>query len=125
MRSVIRTYIKTGRIVSIKKRAPKLKKVTTDIENFIKVKIAEDVSISLRALKNLILLGKNVDLSKSAIDRALQVFNYSFKRVVLVPECRNSVDNMEKRYIYANIYLLLNEEKTIFVDEMGVSCSLR
>jgi transposase len=42
-----------------------------------------------------------------------------------VPEARNAVQNIEKRFSYANEYMMLNEEDLIFVDEMGVSCSFR
>ena len=123
--NVLRIYKTTMRIESISIRAPKVKKITVEIATFIKNAIDEDVSVTLDVLQNKILTLKNILVSKSTINRAISEFNYSFKRVVLIPERRNSAENIELRYNYSNEYLLLNEDKIIFLDEMGVICSMR
>ena len=64
-------------------------------------------------------------VSLPTIERSLKTLNYSFKRVVFVPEARNSDVNVELRYEYSNEYLSLDENKILFLDEMGVNCSLR
>jgi len=125
VRSVLRTYKKSGRIEAIKRRTPKIKKITPEIENFVKSKIEADVSVTLKSLRQCIMDEKDVVVSLPTIERSLQNLNYSFKRVTFIPEARNNLKNIENRFAYANNYLLLDEEKTIFVDEMGVSCSLR
>jgi transposase len=52
VRSIIKIYKRDGRVESIKKRTPTRKKVNSEIENFIKTKIEQDVSITLKKLKN-------------------------------------------------------------------------
>lgn len=123
--SIIRVYKSTRRIQSIKKRLPKTKKITAEIEKFIKEKIEVDVSVTLRQLKNDILIEKDIQLSMSTINRAIKEFNYTFKKVSLIPERRNAEQNVEKRFEYAKKYILLDESKVIFFDEFGVNCSMR
>ena len=125
VRSIVKLFIKTGRIRTIKQRQPKIKKLSIEEEAFLKNKIAEDVSVTLKKLKSSLLAEKGIAVSIPTIAREIKNFNYSLKRVVLVPSMRNSAENIEARFNYANEYLLLNEEKIIFLDEFGVSCSHR
>ena len=78
-------YKSTRRIQSIKKRLPKTKKITAEIEKFIKEKIEVDVSVTLRQLKNDILIEKDIQLSMSTINRAIKEFNYTLKS--WLPKC--------------------------------------
>ena len=55
--------------------------------------------------------------SLTTIDRRISMFNYSFKRIHLIPEARNRYSMNESRFAYANFYLAQNEEKIIFLDE--------
>jgi len=121
----VQVYKSSGRIQSIKKRKPKVKKITSELENVIKSKIEGDVSITLLNLKSDILREKGINLSLSTINRSISNFNYTFKKVALIPEARNSEDNVEKRFQYANQYLLMDESKVMFLDEFGVNCSMR
>ena len=88
-------------------------------------KINEDVSITIKSLKTKLSVDKNVTVSASTIERAIKNFHYSFKRVQLVPARRNTENNIKERFIYANNYLALNEDRIVFADEMGMSCSIR
>lgn len=123
--TVLMVFKKTGRINSIKKRAPKQKKITTNIKEYIKRLIEDDCSITLMKIKEKIRNNMNVLVSKSTIAKEIANFNYSIKKVVLVPYMRNVPDNIQSRYEYAINYLSLDENKVIFLDEFGVSCSMR
>jgi transposase len=125
VRSVVNTYLKTGRVDAIEVRRAKFKKITIVEETFIKEKIASDVSITLKEIKRCLLIERGCVVSISTIERAIKKFNYSLKRVVLVPVARNAEVTIEKRFVYANQYLMLDEEKCIFLDEFGVNCSMR
>jgi hypothetical protein len=43
----------------------------------------------------------------------------------MVPESRNTPINIYLREIYCSVYLLQDEEKIIYIDEFGISCSTR
>lgn len=123
--SILRIYISTGRVGAKKVRAPKIKKIDTDIENLIKSYISNDASITLKTIKEKLLSDTTKIISKSTIARSIDNFNFSFKRIKLIPEARNGIFNMEIRFLYANEYLCLDENKIIFLDEFGVNCSMR
>jgi len=125
VRSVLKIYKNEGRVKAIAKRAKKAKKITPDIEMFIKEKINEDCSVTLKSLQDILLREKDLVVSTASIGRSIKDFYYSLKRVTLVPEIRNCERVVDERYQYATTYLLLNEEKVVFLDEFGVSCSLR
>jgi len=123
--TVLRLYKSNGRIVSLKRRKPKTKKISNEIEQYVKDKISDDASITLKKLKQCIQETKGVVVSISTIDRAISRFNFSFKRIVLIPMARNAPSNIEVRFAYANEFLTLDEEKIVFLDEMGVNCCMR
>jgi transposase len=120
VRSVINTFKKTGRKFAKKTRTPKIKKISPDIESLIKDKISLDCSITLKKLATSIAYEENMGVSKATIFRAIKNFNYTLKRVVLIPEIRNSERVIEQRYIYGNTYLLLSKEKILFLDKFGI-----
>jgi hypothetical protein len=68
---------------------------------------------------------REVTVSISTIRRELIGFNYSLKRVEIIPQARNTELNINIRYEYANFYLSLNENIVVFLDEFGISCSSR
>lgn len=123
--NIIRTYKLTGRMISKKNRKSKPKKINTDIKTFIDQLIFDDVSVTLKMMKQKINERFNVSVSKSSIQRTLATFNYSFKRVVCVPQARNTRRNIECRYLYAQDMILTDENKIIYIDEFGISCSSR
>ena len=66
-------------------------------------------------------------ISLTTIDRVFRDFHYSFKRVTLVPERRNSPEVIERRYLYAIEYnqMMQNKHKLVFIDEFGVQIHSR
>jgi len=64
-------------------------------------------------------------VSIMTIQRAIKGFNYTSKRIQLILVARNTELNINKRYEYASEYFLLNEDRVVFADEMGVNCSSR
>lgn len=125
IRTILNVYKANGRVIAKKRRNPKPLKISLAMQEFIREKISDDVSITLRSLKSSLLTERGISVSKSTIARSIDAFNFSFKRVVLIPEARNSYQNIEFRYTYANEYLSLDENKVIFIDEMGVNISMR
>jgi transposase len=124
--SIIRIYRSTGRTNKKNKdNSGRQLLLNDECKEFVKDKIREDVSITLNKLKIKLREEKNVNASISTIHRAIGSFNYSFKRIQLIPAERNSQVNIAKRYDYAASFLLKDEDKFIFIDEMGIGCSAR
>ena len=123
--SVIRLFKKEGRITAITKRTSKSKKITPEACAFIEDCIQEDCSLTLKELGKKILYKYGIIASLTTISQSIKTMNYSFKRVVLVPEARNTTDMIEKRFTYCADYMLQDENALVFVDEFGISCSTR
>lgn len=123
--SIVRLFNSTGRILAVKKRNIVRKKLTIIETDYIKELIENDASITLDAIKQKLETEKNVFVSRSTIDREIKDFNFSFKKVQLIPESRNTVENLEKRFVYASEFLQIDEDKVVFLDEFGASCSIR
>lgn len=123
--SVIKVYKNTGRIQADRSNYGRKKTINDAGINLIKEVINEDVSITLRNIKEVLFNKLNICASVSTIDRTISAFNYSFKRLQLIPEARNTTKTIEKRFEYANFYSAQNEDRIIFLDEFGCSCSIR
>lgn len=72
-------------------------------------------------------LGKVV--SKSTAQRCLKLMHYSIKRIILVPERRNTDETIDARKRYAENFLEIisevNDDKIFFSDEVGFCVSMR
>lgn len=123
--SVIFNYKKTGRIFAKRIRTPKNKIIGESGRQLIILAIENDVSIPLKSLKIKLMEDLGIAASITTISKCLDELNYSFKRVVLIPEVRNSHELIENRFIYCSNYILYDENKIIFIDEFGISCSSR
>ncbi|KAF7687088.1 hypothetical protein CDIK_3074 [Cucumispora dikerogammari] len=55
------------------------------------------------------------------MSRVLKEMNYSRKRLVRVPEKRNSLRNIEARQIYARLIEQVSVNNLVFLDETGVN----
>jgi hypothetical protein len=71
----------------------------------------------------------NVVVSKSTIDRYISTFNFTLKRISLIPTRRNDERSLEERFIYLNNFMRIlsdvDDTKFFFVDEVGFNVSMR
>jgi transposase len=123
--NIIRIFKMRGRILALKHRVSRPSKLTNTIKTFIDDLISQDVSTTLQTMKNKILESFGASVGRSTIQRHLQAFNYSIKRLILVPIARNSIRNVNTRFDYAQNFVVWDENKLIYIDEMGISCSSR
>ena len=123
--SIIKIYKETGRITKNTKNCGRKKKVESESMNYIKELIAEDCSITLKNIKKKLHWDKNIDISVASIQRSIKDFEYTFKKVDLVPQARNTENNVQKRYDYSREIMKLNFDDIVYIDEMGVNCSMR
>jgi transposase len=126
---ILAAYNRDGRIKA-KLRGGKRPKILTDKhKNAIKKYLAEDCTISLDKLKYKLHKKFKVQIGKSSIDRAISEFNYTLKRISLIPKRRNDKDTVKMRYAYAREFLNLlmhaDGANIYFLDEVGFKVSMR
>ena len=67
-----------------------------------------------------------VVVGKSSIDRAIRAFNYTVKRVSVLPERRNELENIRLRYEYAREFFHCFKQMTggmcIFLMKYDLMC---
>ncbi|EPR79282.1 hypothetical protein SLOPH_231 [Spraguea lophii 42_110] len=71
----------------------------------------------------------NISVGKSIIDRTLESFCFTLKRVFIIPERRNNETTIIKREEFARNYfnkiLEIDDKNFIFIDEVCFSVSMR
>lgn len=123
--SIIRLYKNSGRVLSLHTHNGRGKKLTEACLNSLFMLMRDDCSITLNEIKTKLFKMNNITVSVSTINRALKHFHYSFKRISLIPERRNTVETINKRFEYALIAMNYDPAKTYYLDEMGVSFVMR
>ena len=125
---ICQTYVKTNVIHKRKggHRRPKLNDIQKDqIMDWIE----ENCTLSLKQIRDK-LLDRYPDIQRISLEtlnKVFKEFHYSFKRVTLVPERRNTTEVIESRFRYAVLYnqMMINKNKVFFVDETGVQVHSR
>ena len=88
----------TGSVCPLKKGGDK-RSIFRDVhKQFIKDLINDDCTISLKVISEKLLENFNIKASKQCISDTISNFNYSMKCITVVPQARNSPQNIEKRY---------------------------
>ncbi|KAG0439508.1 hypothetical protein DMUE_2387 [Dictyocoela muelleri] len=59
--------------------------------------------------------------NQATISRVLKEMGYSRKRLVKIPEERNSIRNIDARQTYSNELEFINDENLVFLDETGIN----
>jgi transposase len=128
-RGIIKIYETTNRIEKLKRGVARPIKLTKDMRETICGWVDECCSLSLRRLKERCLSELQVDVCEKTIDRALLAFNYTLKRMHLVPERRNNQRVIDTRAEYADQFMqmlsTLPSSQFIFLDKVGFSVSMR
>ena len=72
---------------------------------------------------------RNVIVNKSTIERCIENFKYTLKRVHNFSIRRNDAQSLDDRVIYANMFMNListtDDAKIFFIDEVGFKKSMR
>lgn len=126
---IIKKYQTTGLIECEKRGGYNDKKLTQEQQNTIKSWVDDNCTLTLRSIVNLVLQNFEIQISKSTINRIISGFNYSLKRIHLIPERRNDERTIEIRKIYAEKFITLpvrySENQYIYIDEVGFNVSMR
>jgi transposase len=121
VRKIYKTFQKDGRVTK-KKTGKRRSKLSDEQKEKLCDWVDDDCQLTLQQLVAKCFEEWQIVLSPSTVARGLKHFHYSFKRVTLNPERRNSRDVIEKRYQYALQYnrLMAEREKMYFLDETGI-----
>ena len=126
---IIKHYTKTGCVLASRRGSTPASKLTDEQNNIIKSWVDSDCTLSLNSIKNKVMDELSINISKSTIHRILDCFHYSLKKIHIIPERRNAIENIEVRKQYAIQFSALpatySEEQIIFIDEVGFNVSLR
>lgn len=121
----MKTYKKTGRSEKSKNRSHRERKCTDEVKSFIKSVLDDDCTTTYRTIRQKLDQEKNVQISERTIGRAVNSFNYSFKRTSPMTLRRNDPDVIEKRYQYALLFATLDDEKIYYLDEASFDIGMR
>jgi transposase len=126
---IILIYTREGRVEPKRRGGLRPQLLTDKHKAAIRGYIAEDCSITLDSLRDKLMETYGVEVSRSTIDRAIDCFSYTLKRVTPLPACRNDEATIELRYSYAREFLSLlsqqDGENIFFLDEVGFNASMR
>ncbi|XP_049292935.1 uncharacterized protein LOC125768818 isoform X3 [Anopheles funestus] len=127
--SILKSYWKTGEYEARKRGGIKTKKLTSAILVDMQSWMDEDCSISLSKLSQKIYECHAIRVSKPTIARAIKNFNYSFKRVKILPERRNNSSTVEERKEYALSYNRITQRfpqaAIVFIGEVAFNITMR
>lgn len=127
--AILKIYETEGRVEKKLRGGVRRKSISIENSTFIKQLIEEDCGITLSCIKQKLFEKFNINVSISTISKYINEFNFSFKRVSLIPERRNDAQNIEDRAVYARNYLsilgAIDDANIIFVDEVGFNVSMR
>ncbi|KAG0436620.1 Paired box protein Pax-1 [Dictyocoela muelleri] len=107
---IISRFKESGKI-SPEKRGGSRRNILTEDHNLSnKNYLDNDATLSLRKIKDNILRDYNINVSIPTIFRAIKNFNYSLKRLELIPDRRNFDSVINNRFVYAQkFYEILAE----------------
>lgn len=129
VRSIVKTFLKTGETFKRKRGGETRRKVTAEVEEFIKNAVNEDATKSLKKISQELNTSLGINLSKSTIDNVLDRFNFTLKRVSFVPERRVIPAAIVQQREYSRNFLALlarmDDSKIFFADECGFNVSMR
>lgn len=126
---IIKIYNTENRIIKKQRGGIRNKKLTEEQKNIVRNWVDENCSITLKKLCTKIEDNFNISVSHMTVERCLRDFQYSLKRVHLLPIQRNNENAINQRAEYANEFMHLlssiSESNIIFIDEAGFSISMR
>ena len=94
---IMKIFEQTGRDTVLPRGGKKNKKLTQEQEEEICDMVDNDCTLTGNQLALMVHERFNITVSRKIIERCLREFHYSFKRVSLIPERRNSPDTIAER----------------------------
>lgn len=128
---IVQKYLKDGEVQdnSHKKGGPHTKKLNEEQLQIVKNWVDEDCSLSLKTITEKCLAEFGVRICISTARNYLTGFNYTLKRIKLLPERRNTPQTIEVRKQYALRFIEwqaeMNDSNFMFLDEVGFNVSMR
>ena len=89
------------------------------VQNKISQILLKDASYTQPEISEELLLQTGIKRSRSSISRILKTMEYSRKRLVIIPEARNTPKNIDSRQNYAREVKFIANDNLVFLDESG------
>ncbi|KAG0426065.1 hypothetical protein DMUE_5992, partial [Dictyocoela muelleri] len=127
--SIIKKYKNHEPIEKKQRGGQRRKSLSEQDKGAIRGWIDENCALTLKEIKSKIELERGVVVSQSTINRCISGFNYSMKRINIMPIKRNNMEVISLRAQYANRFMELlstiDDSKIFFIDEVGFNVSIR
>ncbi|XP_049294417.1 uncharacterized protein LOC125769652 isoform X2 [Anopheles funestus] len=127
--NILQIYKKTAHVEAKKRGGNHPKLLSAEAVASVQQWIDEDCTITLKKLADKIYGQYQIRASITTISREIKGFNYTLKRLHLIPERRNTESTVSERKEYAtNLYDLSHQyadSGMVFVDEVGFNVSMR
>jgi transposase len=127
--AVLKIYKQENRVEAKKRGGHQTKKLSDEHKQQIKSWVDENCSLTLRKIKQRCFEAFGITASPTTINRCLDEFHYSLKRVSVIPSRRNDEEALNVRANYACEFLQLlsttPHNNILFMDEVGFSVSMR
>jgi len=127
--SIIKVYRETSRIHKLIRGGSKNCILNEEEKIWVKDLVDQNCSITLHSLKKKVHEMFQKSVSCSTLFNYLKDFHYTLKRISVIPEKRNNLETIELRRQYVNNFARWISDfgslKIIFVDEFGISVSMR
>jgi len=127
--SIVNKFRDSNSIVKMKQGGPHHAKITPVMQEFIKNTVDANCTISLKAIKKMVLEKFQLHVCEATIHNHLKKLHYSLKLLKLVPEKRNDEKTIQLRKQYAIEFEDITDNypdtNIFFIDEVGFSVSMR
>jgi transposase len=127
--TIIKKYIESGSYESKRIGGNRPSKMNAYQKEVMKGWVDNDCSLTLKKLKEKTFSEFGINVSSTTIAAALENFNYSLKRIHVIPERRNDSSTVSARFEYATNFLELlksySESQIIYIDEVGFNVCMR
>lgn len=127
--SIIHKIKKTNCIDKGLRGGMRKKILTEENKRYICKMVNDDCTLPLRQIAQNLWVEKGIKCCIKTVNRALQQFHFTLKRVRRYPVKRNNPEAINQRYIYVMNYLnmlkTMKEENIFFIDEAEFSLSMR
>jgi transposase len=127
--AVIKKYFESGIYESSRVGGNRPKKLNEYQRDVLKSWVDNNCSLTLKKLKEKTLSEFGINVSYTTIAATMTNFNYSLKRIHVIPERRNDPSAVSARFEYATNFLRLlevySESQIIYIDEVGFNVCMR
>jgi transposase len=127
-RSIWKVYLKNGDAEAMKRGRSLPTKMTNTIKELVQLLVDTDPDLTLAQICTKVFERLHTTISISSVNRILTAIGYTMKLSRIIPEARNSEQQVESRFHYASMFMQerpVERGNIIWLDETGFNLHLR